>query len=196
LNTDASLENLGATVDHDSITNDESTILGDSRTFPQKCNFQEKVVSQKYFKATFKGLNSEEDYFPMVCRADSRAFFGLPPPSVRPKAQDTALPTRSASWENNQTPRFGIPTSNYRRPFVTDEEDDEDLVEADYDNHSNIYEASPARQARRQARSETPGRRFQTPTSTPNKYQIGFPPVNRTLLVKLNPTLLMIDDCA
>ena len=40
--------------------------------------------------AIFKGLNSEEAYFPMVSRDYNQAFFGVPPKAVRPAAPKSA----------------------------------------------------------------------------------------------------------
>jgi hypothetical protein len=73
-----------------------------------ECGCPEKLVSLKDSEATFQGLSHEEDYFPMVARTDSQAFFALPPKSIRPDALVIDLPDRSSS----------------ARTFKADEDDD------------------------------------------------------------------------
>jgi hypothetical protein len=63
---------------------------------PGKCNCPEQVVSQRLFKATFKGLDCRKRYFPMVSRTDAQAFFGLPPKGVLPKGRDVMVAKKSA----------------------------------------------------------------------------------------------------
>jgi hypothetical protein len=58
-----------------------------------KCNCPVKFVSLKTFKATFIGLDHEEEYFPMISRCEPQAFFGLAPAPVRPTALVRAPPT-------------------------------------------------------------------------------------------------------
>jgi hypothetical protein len=133
-----------------------------------------------------KGLDVQEEYFPMVSRTDAQTFFGLPPKSLRPKAPDTVIPTRSVSWENNRTPRFSAATANYHRTFAADDKNKDDFVEVDYGTHSDIYEASPAPRVRGRTRSETSGSRFHTPTPTPTKGPSDLPPATRALRVRFN----------
>lgn len=57
-----------------------------------ECGCPKQILSQREFKATFVGLNSEEYYFPMIARTTPDAFFGLPPDSVRPQGMVTNSP--------------------------------------------------------------------------------------------------------
>jgi hypothetical protein len=176
-------------LDIGTVTNDGSTVLDEDNPLPRKCNCPEKIVSQKDFKALFKELDPQEEYFPMVSRTDANAFFGLPPKSVRPNAPDVTIPIRSGSRENENTPRIGDSSANYRRPFVVDDKDDDGFIEVGHDTHSDIYGASPAPRVQRQTRSESSGSIYhpQTPTST--ELSSDLPPVNQTLRVSCNPTL-------
>jgi hypothetical protein len=41
-------------------------------------------------RAVFLGLDHEEEYFPMLARTDSQAFFALPPEAISPRAPKLA----------------------------------------------------------------------------------------------------------
>ncbi|KAH0569248.1 hypothetical protein GP486_000004 [Trichoglossum hirsutum] len=59
----------------------------------------EQVVSQTTCRATFSGLNPEEEYFPMISRNKPQAFFSLAPTPVRPTRSThirKSLPARDA----------------------------------------------------------------------------------------------------
>jgi hypothetical protein len=170
-------------LDIDPVINYGPTVLDEDNPLPQNCNCPEKIVSQKGFKAVFKGLDPQEEYFPMVSRTDAKAFFGLPPKSLRPNAPDATMPTRSGSRENGNTPRFGDSSANYRRPFAVEVKDDDDFIEVDNDTHSDIYGASPAPRVPRRTRSESSGSIFHPPTPTSAEHSSDLSPVNRTLAV-------------
>ncbi|CZR65094.1 uncharacterized protein PAC_14994 [Phialocephala subalpina] len=64
----------------------------ESTTFQQSedtCGCPVKIVSRKDFQAVFQTLDPKETYFPMVSRAEHRAFFGLPPASISPRSSKT-----------------------------------------------------------------------------------------------------------
>ena len=55
-------------------------------------------------KAVFLGLDHKEEYFPMVARIDSQAFFAMPPAAISPRGPRLALTDR-------------VPTNNLIAPL-------------------------------------------------------------------------------
>ncbi|KAH9217392.1 hypothetical protein DL95DRAFT_493667 [Leptodontidium sp. 2 PMI_412] len=53
-----------------------------------KCGCRFFVISQRLGNLTFKGLDCNEIYFPMVARNCDHSFFGTPPPSIKLAAED------------------------------------------------------------------------------------------------------------
>jgi hypothetical protein len=50
------------------------------------CGCPSVSVPQRDLKATFAGLDHQEEYFPMISREDPQAFFGQAPESIQPRA--------------------------------------------------------------------------------------------------------------
>ena len=98
------------------------------------CGCPEQVVPQKDFRALFQELKLDEEYFPMVSRKESRAFFGLPPKQVRPNArrnggsegQPLEKIQRNVSRQPNGSTEKKIDRVEYISPFVADGDDDTD----------------------------------------------------------------------
>lgn len=57
-------------------------------------------------EATFHSLDYEDEYFPMVARTDSQAFFAQPPKPLHPDAPVIDLPDRSS---RTRTPMSSVP---------------------------------------------------------------------------------------
>jgi hypothetical protein len=86
---------------------DDNTIIVEPLHGLSECGCPEQVVMLKDSTAVFQGLSHEEEYFPMVARTDSQAFFALPPKALRPSAPVINLPDRSSEPERRcQRPRL------------------------------------------------------------------------------------------
>ena len=93
---------LGALGDQP-ITNDIASQCSQSTA---TCGCPEQIVSQKDFMVTFRELKLDEEYFPMIARTESRAFFGLPPNQIRPNARET----KRSEPQTPKTPISPIPS--------------------------------------------------------------------------------------
>ncbi|KAH7305638.1 hypothetical protein BKA65DRAFT_560112 [Rhexocercosporidium sp. MPI-PUGE-AT-0058] len=54
------------------------------------CGCRFSVVSQRFGKLTFKKLDCNDTYFPMIARNYDHSFFGTPPPPIKPATEDAA----------------------------------------------------------------------------------------------------------
>jgi hypothetical protein len=61
----------------------EISLSGSEPNVNSDCGCPEKVVLQKNSRAIFHNLE-HEDYFPMIARTHSQAFYGLPPKALQP----------------------------------------------------------------------------------------------------------------
>ncbi|KAG4441520.1 hypothetical protein IFR05_002977 [Cadophora sp. M221] len=116
------------------------------------CGCPERVVSQKNFSATFIELETEEEYFPMVSRDDSQAFFGLAPKGIKPKS---ALANKSGPCDTSKrTPaRTSAPKEDYSLfdsgdLYGVSSDDDEPLSDAVF-NHPPLQQSSNRKVANR-----------------------------------------------
>lgn len=85
------------------------------------CGCPLKIVSRRNFQALFQGLDDKETYFPMVSRAEHRAFFGLAPGSISPRSSSngharpywgdataTRLPRSTSTQAENKDENAGL----------------------------------------------------------------------------------------
>ncbi|CZR65305.1 uncharacterized protein PAC_15205 [Phialocephala subalpina] len=79
------------------------------------CGCPEKIVSLKDRRAVFHGLSYAEEYFPMVARTDTPAFFALPPNALRPKAPGIDLSGRPAPIQECASPALLAMHEDYDR---------------------------------------------------------------------------------
>jgi len=80
-----------------------------------ECDCPKPILLRRNLKATFRGLDPEQSYFPMVASMSDQAFYSLPPEALRPKQPESSsscshsqatLPSRKAPPVNN----FGVDT--------------------------------------------------------------------------------------
>lgn len=91
-------------------------------------------------KITFKGLDHQQEYFPMIARDDPEAFFGLAPRSLRPTAPPS--PVQLIVQTRVEARRPG--RSNVRRQSPPKAEIDHgNLYDADSSDETNIQMDSP-----------------------------------------------------
>ena len=82
---------------YDTGTCEDSNQLSEADTPTQtrntraNCGCPQQILSQKDSRATFRNLDSHEEYFPTMASLNPQAFFGLPPKSLRPKALEKNL---------------------------------------------------------------------------------------------------------
>lgn len=89
------------------------------------CGCPEQVVSHQESRTIFYGLNHEEEYFPMVSRPLPLAFFGLPPPALRPRALEKIVSiTPPSSIANSPARLRGTSNVLLRNPSVDDRDSD------------------------------------------------------------------------
>jgi hypothetical protein len=77
------------------------------------CGCPQQILSQKDSRATFRNLDSHEEYFPMMASINPQAFFGLPPKSLRPKALEKSL-------HSNARDRPSLISHAHRHAYVED----------------------------------------------------------------------------
>ncbi|CAG8977809.1 hypothetical protein HYALB_00008974 [Hymenoscyphus albidus] len=60
--------------------------IGEDETYhwTAECDYPAQTLDGKLSKATFRGLDTKESYFPMVMAAEFESFCGVPPTAVRP----------------------------------------------------------------------------------------------------------------
>ena len=98
----------------------------------EDCGCPEEIVLLKDSKVTFKNLNHEDEYFPMVAKLSVEAFFGLPPNPIRPKEPRAITPEAHPAI---------LTPSKSNHPHVRDHHDVDDLYSASpmaYPNPSNF----------------------------------------------------------
>ncbi len=98
-------------------------------------------MSQRDSRTTFHDLDLSEEYFPMVARMNSQAFFGLPPPGLRPKGREETTFTEPQS-------RATLKSHPPRQAHFEDYDGNDDLYgvsdgEGDYMQIDLPYRSSP-----------------------------------------------------
>jgi len=121
---------------------------------PSGCGCPEQPVFLKDSRVTFAGLDPREEYFPMVSRNETHAFFALPPKACRPNsspvarlmrpAQQYAIPVRSSQSTTNSPSVRAAPS---RSPMPTSKNEDFE---------SDLYDASSAGEFEDEPDLETP----------------------------------------
>ncbi|CZR65095.1 uncharacterized protein PAC_14995 [Phialocephala subalpina] len=129
------------------------------------CGCPKIIVDQRDHKATFAGLDAEEEYFPMISRTEFQSFFGLAPSAVRPLA-----PLAVASPTTMHVGPFSPARHAARSPLLGndgiqddgDSSSDEDPPEFDHEDRLGSEAASTTREARLEqeihTRSQAQGR--------------------------------------
>ncbi|PMD41316.1 hypothetical protein L207DRAFT_323111 [Hyaloscypha variabilis F] len=95
------------------------------------------VVPQKDLKATFVGLDHQQEYFPMISREDPQAFFGLAPKSLQPRAPPPPTPLGRQTRVEQSVPHY------IRRQSPKVEVDNGNLYDADSSDEENMPADSP-----------------------------------------------------
>ena len=78
----------------------EISLSGSGPNVNSDCGCPEKVVLQKDSRAIFDNLE-HDDYFPMIARTHSQAFFGLPPKALQPTHLQIIHPKISTRISNS-----------------------------------------------------------------------------------------------
>ena len=67
---------------------DDEDSFSEGTSYTAECGCPEQLVSQKDSKTTFRSLDYDEEYFPMISRTHAQAFYGvrLSPKGIRPTA--------------------------------------------------------------------------------------------------------------
>jgi hypothetical protein len=83
------------------------------------CGCPEKVVLQKDSRAIFGNLENE-DYFPMIARTSSQAFYGLPPKALRPTHLQMILPKISTGISSSISTTSAPRNSHNHACYIND----------------------------------------------------------------------------
>lgn len=77
--------------------------------YSTECGCPEQLVSQQQLKTTFRFLEYEESYFPMISGTHRQAFYGvrLPPKGIRPRGPEKPHFLESPSTFNSKFSRPG-----------------------------------------------------------------------------------------
>lgn len=93
------------------------------RQFVSGCGCPEQLVPRKDSNVTFRNLDHRAEYFPMVARTTPQAFFGCPPPAVRPRSPTSISAERSLNLPTRPSPAT-IKHEEYVSRVLNDPHDD------------------------------------------------------------------------